>query len=1023
MHHSGTSCVSHLLTKLGVYFGDPPISPGAGEQNRKGFFERRDLRDICDALLQSAGCDWWAVSDFSPDRVAASIRAEASGKFADIVGELDQHGPWFIKEPRLCLVWPLLQTQVSDPVFVHVWRDPIEVARSLATHHGFPIDFGIALWEAYVRSAHRVSQERPSVIVHYNELVNDPPGAARRLINDLGAVGVSDIFMPQHEELADAVDPELYHQRRTSSELEELLTPSQRQLVAALVERRLDDPTLTAALSPQARIRIEDWAETETLRRKFDAYIEELKNRIGVAGEQIARTFNAANRDASLDVERAPMLRRLEGVSRLKTFAAGVRATLNVQQSVAPRWRSLYLHYRLIQRRKDADDLASLATSGWFDPAWYLQQNASVASSGIDPLLHYVDFGAAEGRDPSAYFHTAYYLQMNPDVADSGVNPLLHFIEHGRDEGRLPRPAVKPESILRALTLPPRPARRINTGSLQRAPRRIVIYTAVAGGYDNLQPPLVRPPNCDFVAFSDQPLQVDGWQIRPFNYLHHDPTRSARFVKLHPHVYFADYDHSIWVDGNIGIRGDIREFCARLTDESPLGIFVHPLRDCVYVEANECIKRNKDHAQIITRQVERYRESGFPKKAGMWETNVLARRHNDPACVALMTAWWREMEIGSRRDQLSLPIVVKQLGAVIAPLSDRGEDARNHPLITLTRHPAERRTAAAGAPLPAAIRRTVDIDQIAMDIGVCVHNSPDETKACLDSVIAARRPQDRLVIVDDASDAPTATLLDHFAENHQGIVLIRHEQNLGYTRSANAVLKNAKAPWIVLLNSDAVVPSAALRKLVICGEQFPKLAVVGPLSNAAGWQTVPELTGANGKFLVNAIPAPLTVEDMDRICEEVSDGVVPFVPLINGFCFAIRRSVLSELGLFDEASFPIGYGEEDDFCLRVGAAGLLCSIATDAYVWHAKSASFTPTGRLPLVEAGGKALRAKHSAERVAAAVEMMRRHPLLARLRPRIGEAVRALSQVKSSLRCDDDTQAVSGPAGGETRAQAPIG
>jgi hypothetical protein len=141
MHRSGTSCVGNLLTKLGVYFGDPSVSTGAGEQNRKGFFERRDVRDICDTILQGSGCDWWAVNDFSPERVPTPIRAAANAKFAKLLEEMEQHQPWFMKEPRLCFVWPLLRTQAAGPIFVHVWRDPVEVARSLVTRNGFPIDF------------------------------------------------------------------------------------------------------------------------------------------------------------------------------------------------------------------------------------------------------------------------------------------------------------------------------------------------------------------------------------------------------------------------------------------------------------------------------------------------------------------------------------------------------------------------------------------------------------------------------------------------------------------------------------------------------------------------------------------------------------------------------------------------------------------------------------------------------------------------------------------------------------------
>jgi GT2 family glycosyltransferase len=199
------------------------------------------------------------------------------------------------------------------------------------------------------------------------------------------------------------------------------------------------------------------------------------------------------------------------------------------------------------------------------------------------------------------------------------------------------------------------------------------------------------------------------------------------------------------------------------------------------------------------------------------------------------------------------------------------------------------------------------------------------------------------------------------------------------------VLARTQGDWVVLVNSDTIVPAGALAKVVACGEQFQQIGIVGPLSNAASWQTVPQLTGADGKFLVNEIPPGISVNDMDRLCEEISTGVVPFVPLVNGFFFAIRRSLIQRIGYFDEARFPTGYGEEDDYCLRAGAAGFLCALATDTYVYHVKSASFSNERRKKLADAGGKELQRKHTAERISAAVDMMRRHPELNRMRAKL--------------------------------------
>ncbi|MEF8698117.1 MAG: LamG-like jellyroll fold domain-containing protein [Candidatus Accumulibacter sp. UW20] len=79
-----------------------------------------------------------------------------------------------------------------------------------------------------------------------------------------------------------------------------------------------------------------------------------------------------------------------------------------------------------------------LNESGWFDQQWYLSEYPDVASAAIDPVEHYLRFGADEGRNPSPTFDTLYYLQTNPDVAAARVNPLFHYIEFGISEGRRP---------------------------------------------------------------------------------------------------------------------------------------------------------------------------------------------------------------------------------------------------------------------------------------------------------------------------------------------------------------------------------------------------------------------------------------------------------------------------------------------------------------------------------------------------------------------------------------------------------
>jgi hypothetical protein len=81
-------------------------------------------------------------------------------------------------------------------------------------------------------------------------------------------------------------------------------------------------------------------------------------------------------------------------------------------------------------------DLKLVQSSLLFDRDWYLENYPDVAQAGIDPLVHFMELGWREGRDPGTEFATSAYLKANADVAASGINPLLHYIEFGHAEGR-----------------------------------------------------------------------------------------------------------------------------------------------------------------------------------------------------------------------------------------------------------------------------------------------------------------------------------------------------------------------------------------------------------------------------------------------------------------------------------------------------------------------------------------------------------------------------------------------------------
>jgi hypothetical protein len=91
--------------------------------------------------------------------------------------------------------------------------------------------------------------------------------------------------------------------------------------------------------------------------------------------------------------------------------------------------------------RQNRNDCRLLAESGLFDAGWYLSHYPDVRGGAVNPILHYLQHGAREGRDPSAGFVTLWYLKQNPDVAESGINPLIHYLRFGAAEGRRAKPS------------------------------------------------------------------------------------------------------------------------------------------------------------------------------------------------------------------------------------------------------------------------------------------------------------------------------------------------------------------------------------------------------------------------------------------------------------------------------------------------------------------------------------------------------------------------------------------------------
>jgi hypothetical protein len=171
---------------------------------------------------------------------------------------------------------------------------------------------------------------------------------------------------------------------------------------------------------------------------------------------------------------------------------------------------------------------------------------------------------------------------------------------------------------------------------------RYIVYTAISGDYDDIRPNVL--PDAERFIF-----------LEPRFYEHEDPCRRAKYCKILAHRVI-DCDYSLWLDGHITLNPGVtfKGLVDTYLQDTDIAVMKHPSRYCIFEEGAECIRIGKGN--MIEAQLERY--ALFPRHNGLAELGVILRRHTDKI-VDLNRVWWHEVCMGSTRDQISFPVVIR----------------------------------------------------------------------------------------------------------------------------------------------------------------------------------------------------------------------------------------------------------------------------------------------------------------------------------------------------------------------------
>jgi len=208
---------------------------------------------------------------------------------------------------------------------------------------------------------------------------------------------------------------------------------------------------------------------------------------------------------------------------------------------------------------------------------------------------------------------------------------------------------------------------------------------------------------------------------------------------------------------------------------------------------------------------------------------------------------------------------------------------------------------------------------------VPVFNRPDEVDELLQSLTAQSFKDFEVIIVEDGSNKPCKDVCDRYAD-----VLNLHyydKPNSGPGQSRNYGAERANGEWIIILDSDVVLPEGYL------------------------FHINEELKAKSEELGVSAFGGPDTAHpDFTPIQKAISYSMTSFFTTggIRGgkakldkfyprsFNMGIRKDIYLKLGGFSKMRF----GEDIDFSYRIVEAGYKTTLFPDAWVWHKRRTDF-----------------------------------------------------------------------------------
>jgi len=237
--------------------------------------------------------------------------------------------------------------------------------------------------------------------------------------------------LTEYKTRTEQLEQALTEYKTRTEQLEQALTEYKthtEQLEQALQDTRNSNANLTQVVAEKEKLVAKLDAENKRASEEIDSLSNKLNERFvelaTLTNLLIARDSAIRTKDQHIENERQRTARLKKSISWKIT--SPIRAFARTFRLAGKKTSSIGSQIKLVEQ------------SGLFESRWYRDQYPDVADTGMEPIEHYLRYGAAEGRDPGPNFNTKWYLDTYSDIAEAGVNPLVHYIKVGKQEGRQP---------------------------------------------------------------------------------------------------------------------------------------------------------------------------------------------------------------------------------------------------------------------------------------------------------------------------------------------------------------------------------------------------------------------------------------------------------------------------------------------------------------------------------------------------------------------------------------------------------